>query len=75
VFGDLAYRLWGRGWVSAQQGAARRAGERFGFGARDVRERDLRIAGQERVGVVDGGLPGVFDDPDEGAHIESGVES
>lgn len=51
-----------------------RAGEGFGFGARDVQRRDLRVPGQERVGVVEGGLPGVLDDPDEGAHIESGIE-
>ena len=45
------------------------AGDGFGLGARNVQQRDLGVAGQQRVGLGDGGLPGVLDDPDERAHI------
>ena len=38
LLGDLPQRLRGRGWrwVSSEQPAARRAGDRFWFGARHV---------------------------------------
>jgi hypothetical protein len=58
----------GWGWVSAQQATARRSGHCFGLSAGDVQQRDFRVAGQELCGLVDRGLPGVLDDPDERAH-------
>ena len=43
--------------------------EALGVRARHVEQRDLRIRGQERGGLVDRRLPGVLHDPDERAHI------
>ena len=47
------------------------AGDGFGLGAGHVQQRDVGVGGQEGGGLGDGGLPGVFDDPDERAHLSS----
>jgi hypothetical protein len=73
LLGDRVQLLWDWGWrwVAPQQTTARRAGGGFGLGAGDMQQRDLDVVGQQLLGGVNRGLPGVFDDSDERAH--SGV--
>jgi len=77
LLGDRPQRLRCRGWglVSAQQAATGDPGDGFGLGTRHVQQRDLRVAGQDRRRLGDGGLPGVIDDPDERAHHNSDLQT
>ena len=71
--GELAV---GHGRVAAaapEEPVARAAGHGLGVRAGDVEQRDLRVRGQQVRGLVDRGLPGVLDDPDERAHGQSRI--
>jgi len=60
--------------ATPQQAVTGYACDGLGLGARHVQQRYLGVAGQQRGGLVHGGLPGVFDDPDERAHLRSNLQ-
>jgi hypothetical protein len=77
LLGDRAQRLGRRvgRWVAAQQAMAGRSGDGFRLGVRDVQQRHSGVCRQEGDRFGDGGLPGVFDDPDERAQATSGLQA